>query len=151
MGAPPHGISLSYHRGGGGIDRQKKEPGGEVWGGGEAPYPLYSPLQPIRTQTGYYDPAGEGSGVRQRLINRRETMGFRRHNLPYHVIINVKMREFIKISGFILIIIGTAGLLLNEFVWEPSSSRTIILAVVNFVGLVNLAFAHFGMRQSKTD
>jgi len=61
------------------------------------------------------------------------------------------MREFIKISGFILIIIGTAGLLLNEFVWEPSSSRTIILAVVNFVGLVNLAFAHFGMRQSKTD
>ena len=78
-------------------------------------------------------------------------MGFRRHNLPYHAIINVKMREFIKISAFILITIGTAGLLLNEFVWEHSSSRTIIFAVVNFVGLVNLAFAHFGMRKSKTD
>jgi hypothetical protein len=55
------------------------------------------------------------------------------------------MREFIKIGGFILIIIGTAGLLLNEFIWEHSSTRTIIFAVVNFVGLVNLAFAHFGM------
>jgi len=60
------------------------------------------------------------------------------------------MREFIKISGFILIFIGTVGLLLNEFIWEPSSSRTIIFAVVNFVGLVNLAFAHFGMRKSNT-
>ena len=26
-----------------------------------------------------------------------------------------KLREFIKISGFLLIIVGTAGLLLNEF------------------------------------
>ena len=57
------------------------------------------------------------------------------------------MREFIKISGFALIIVGTAGLLLNEFVWEHSSTRTIIFAVVNFVGLVNLAFAYFGMKK----
>ena len=56
------------------------------------------------------------------------------------------MRNLLKISGFILIIVGTAGLLLNEFVWEHSSTRTIIFAVVNFVGLVNLAFAHFGMK-----
>ncbi|MCK4369163.1 MAG: hypothetical protein KAV68_05845 [Dehalococcoidales bacterium] len=56
------------------------------------------------------------------------------------------MRNFIKISGFVLIIVGTAGLLLSEFVWEHSSTRTIIFGVVNFVGLVNLAFAHFGMR-----
>jgi len=41
-------------------------------------------------------------------------------------------------------------LLLNEFVWGDNSSRTIIFAVVNFVGLVNLAFAHFGMKD-KTD
>jgi len=62
-----------------------------------------------------------------------------------------KLRELIKISGFVLIIIGTLGLLLSEFVWEHSSTRTIIFAVVNFVGLVNLAFAHFGMQQNKTD
>jgi len=56
------------------------------------------------------------------------------------------MRNFLKLTAFILIIIGTAGLLLNEFVWEHSSSRTIIFAVVNLVGLVNLAVAQFGMK-----
>jgi hypothetical protein len=57
------------------------------------------------------------------------------------------LKQFIKLSGFILIVIGTAGLLLNEFAWEHSSNCTIIFAVVDFVGLVNLAFAHFGLRE----
>ncbi len=61
------------------------------------------------------------------------------------------LKEFIKISGFVLIIVGTVGLLLNEFAWEHSSSRTIIFAIVDFVGLVNLAFSHFGMRNNKVD
>jgi len=56
------------------------------------------------------------------------------------------MRNFIKISAFVLIIIGTAGLLLNEFVWDGGTTRTIIFGVVDFVGLVNLAFAYFGMK-----
>jgi len=60
--------------------------------------------------------------------------------------INIDMRNFLKIIAFILIIVGTAGLLLNEFAWEHSSTRTIIFAVVNFVGLVDLAFAHFAMK-----
>jgi len=58
------------------------------------------------------------------------------------------LKNLIKISASILIIIGTVGLLLNEFVWAHSSSRTVIFAMVNFVGLVNLAFAQFGMRDS---
>jgi len=57
------------------------------------------------------------------------------------------LRNIIKISGFVLVIVGTAGLLLNEFAWEHSSSRTVIFAMVNLVGLVDMAFAHFGMRQ----
>ncbi len=56
------------------------------------------------------------------------------------------MKQFVKLSGFILIAIGTIGLLLNEFAWEYSSTRTIIFAVVNLVGFINLALAHFGMR-----
>jgi len=63
----------------------------------------------------------------------------------------LNLRSFLKISASTLIIIGTLGLLLNEFVWEHSSTRTIIFAVANFVGLVNLAFAHFGMRKSQAD
>ena len=62
----------------------------------------------------------------------------------------MNLRYFLKLTAFILIIIGTAGLLLNEFVWEYYSTRTIIFAVVNLVGLVNLAFVRFGMRESKT-
>jgi hypothetical protein len=58
----------------------------------------------------------------------------------------MNLRSFIKLTAFILIIIGTAGLLLNEFVWEGGTTRTIIFGVVDFVGLVNLAFAQFGMR-----
>ena len=56
------------------------------------------------------------------------------------------MKQFIKLSGFILIAIGTIGLLLNEFAWDAPSTRTIIFAVVNLVGFANLALAHFGMR-----
>ena len=56
------------------------------------------------------------------------------------------MQTFLKITAFSLIVVGTIGLLLNEFAWEHSSTRTIIFAVVNLVGLVNLTFAHFGMR-----
>ena len=58
------------------------------------------------------------------------------------------LRNFIKISGFILVAAGTIGLLVNEFAGEHSSTLTIIFAVVNLVGLVNLAFAHFGMRKN---
>ena len=56
------------------------------------------------------------------------------------------MRNIVKISGSALIFVGTVGLLLNEFVLDAPSICTIILAVVNFVGLVSLAFAHFAMR-----
>jgi hypothetical protein len=56
------------------------------------------------------------------------------------------LRNFIRISGFALIIIGTVGLLLNEFVWGGGTTRTIIFGVVDFVGLVNLAFAYWGMK-----
>ena len=64
---------------------------------------------------------------------------------------SMTLREFIKLSAFVLIAAGTLGLLLNEFIWNTPSSRTIIFAVVDFVGLVNLSFAHFGMKKSKSE
>jgi len=60
------------------------------------------------------------------------------------------LKQFIKLSGFILIAVGTIGLLLTEFGIganaASSHSRTVIFAVVSLVGFVNLAFAHFGMK-----
>ena len=58
----------------------------------------------------------------------------------------MNLRNFLRTTAFILIIVGTAGLLLNELVWEGGTTRTVILAVVDFVGLVNLGFAQFGMK-----
>ena len=61
------------------------------------------------------------------------------------------LKRFIKLSGFILIAAGTIGLLLTEFGIgvgaADSHNRTIIFAVVNLVGFVNLALAHFGLRK----
>jgi hypothetical protein len=78
---------------------------------------------------------------------------FRYPVVKVSLLAGMRLRNFIKISGFLLITIGTAGLLLNEFVLNSSEiishNRAIVFAVANFVGLVNLAFAHFGMK--KTD
>ena len=60
------------------------------------------------------------------------------------------MRNFIKTTAFILIGIGTSGLLLNEFAWEHSSTLTIIFAIMNLAGLVSLAIAHFSRRKEIT-
>lgn len=69
--------------------------------------------------------------------------------LMSNIIAEKKLRECIVISGFVLIFIGTVGLLLNEFVWTSISSRTVIFAVANFVGLVILAITRFGMSKGK--
>ena len=63
------------------------------------------------------------------------------------------MRRVIKLSGFILIGIGTLGLLITELVsdWGNAGSPnfTLIFAGVNVVGFAILAFAHWGIRQDK--
>ncbi len=53
------------------------------------------------------------------------------------------MRNSLKTTAFIFIIIGTAGLLLNEFVWEHSTTCTIIFAILNLIGLISLAIIRF--------
>lgn len=75
---------------------------------------------------------------KRKSINSQQAMCYNNRQM--------ELKNFIKTTAFILIAIGTAGLLLNEFVWEHSSTRTIIFAVFNLVGLAKLAFAHFGMR-----
>jgi hypothetical protein len=87
-------------------------------------------------------------GILRQAQNERGDMGWGKW--LNHAIINVEMRNFLRVTAVILIIVGTTGLLLNDFVWEHSSTRTIIFAVVDVVGLVNLGFASFGM-SSKAD
>ena len=51
------------------------------------------------------------------------------------------MREIAKLIAFILLIIGTTGLLVNEFVTDWGRGVTITFACLNVLGLVLLAFA----------
>jgi len=57
------------------------------------------------------------------------------------------MREVAKLSAFILLIIGTIGLLMNEFIFDWGRAATLTFAVFNFVGLAILAFVTWGIRK----
>ena len=55
-------------------------------------------------------------------------------------------REAVKLASFILLIIGTIGLLVNEFVFDWGRAATLTFAVVNLVGLAILALANWVMK-----
>jgi len=57
------------------------------------------------------------------------------------------MKEAIKLSGFILLTIGTVGLLVNEFVFSCGRTATVTFAIINLVGLITLAVAYWGLKK----
>jgi hypothetical protein len=57
------------------------------------------------------------------------------------------MKENLKLTGFILLIIGTLGLLITEFAFEWGSAATLIFAALNVVGLAILAYTYWGMKK----
>ena len=54
----------------------------------------------------------------------------------------MQLRQFIKLTPFILIAVGTIGLLLNEFAFDWGRNATLTFAALNLVGLIILAFGH---------
>lgn len=58
----------------------------------------------------------------------------------------MSMRKVTKLSAFILLIIGTTGLLINEFVFDWGRAATITFAAFNIAGLAALAVTLRGMR-----
>ena len=57
------------------------------------------------------------------------------------------MGEVIKLSAFILLIIGTLGLLINEFAFDWGRVATIVFAIVNLTGLAILAAKYIRMKK----
>ena len=51
-----------------------------------------------------------------------------------------------KLLAFILLIIGTIGLLLNEFLFDWGTVATIIFAACNLIGLITLAISYWVIR-----
>ena len=61
------------------------------------------------------------------------------------------MKQGVKLSGFILLIIGTLGLIITEIItrWGDAvvwQHLTLTFAAVNVLGFATLAFAHWGMK-----
>ena len=56
------------------------------------------------------------------------------------------MTKTIRLTSFILLIIGTLGLLINEFAFDWGSAATLTFGAMNVVGLTTLAFAFWGMK-----
>ncbi len=57
------------------------------------------------------------------------------------------MRETTRLIAFILLIIGTLGLIINELILDWGSAATITFAALNVVGLVVLAFLFWVARE----
>jgi len=57
------------------------------------------------------------------------------------------VREATRLIGFILLIIGTLGLIINEFIFDWGRTATLTFAAVNIVGFVVLAFAFWVARE----
>ena len=60
----------------------------------------------------------------------------------------MSLREVARVSGFVLLIIGTLGLLISEFVFEGGRAATLAFAVFNLVGLTALASVFWGMKKT---
>ena len=55
----------------------------------------------------------------------------------------MSMDEVAKWIAFILLIIGTLGLVANEFILDWGTIATLIFAALNVIGLIILAFANW--------
>jgi len=60
----------------------------------------------------------------------------------------MSMRRVAELSAFILLIVGTIGLLVNEFVFDWGRVATLSFAAINIVGLVILAYTNWGMKKA---
>jgi hypothetical protein len=57
------------------------------------------------------------------------------------------MVEPAKVIAFLLLIVGTAGLLVNEFVFNWGRVATLVFAVLNVIGLIILSMT--GLRRKE--
>ena len=57
------------------------------------------------------------------------------------------MREATKLIAFILVGIGTLGLIVNELIFDWGTTATLTFAAINVVGLAALAFAFWVARE----
>ena len=58
------------------------------------------------------------------------------------------MKESTLLIAFILLIIGTIGLLINELIFGWGRGATLTFAIINIAGLASLAFAYWATKKT---
>ncbi|MFC2006808.1 hypothetical protein ACFLUQ_01415 [Chloroflexota bacterium] len=61
------------------------------------------------------------------------------------------MRKYTLLIAFVLLIVGTMGLLINEFILDWGRCATLTFAIINVVGLAFLAFAYWIRKRTQED
>ena len=59
------------------------------------------------------------------------------------------MKESTLLIAFILLIIGTIGLLINELIFDWGTGATLTFAIINVVGLASLAFTYWSKKKTQ--
>jgi hypothetical protein len=59
------------------------------------------------------------------------------------------MGDTARLIAFILLIVGTIGLLLNEFLYDRGRTATLTLAALNVIGLAILLIAYWRARGTR--
>ena len=59
------------------------------------------------------------------------------------------MKESTLLIAFILLIIGTIGLLINELIFGWGRGATLTFAIINVVGLASLAFTYWSKKKTQ--
>ena len=59
------------------------------------------------------------------------------------------MREYARLIAFVLLGVGTLGLLINELILDWGRCATLTFAIINVVGLASLAFAYWTRKKAQ--
>ena len=59
------------------------------------------------------------------------------------------MRKYTLLIAFVLLIVGTIGLLINELILDWGRCATLTFAIINIVGLASLAFAYWAKEKTQ--
>ena len=59
------------------------------------------------------------------------------------------MRQYTLLIAFVLLIVGTIGLLINELILDWGRCATLTFAIINVVGLASLAFAYWAKKKTQ--
>jgi len=59
------------------------------------------------------------------------------------------MMEVAKLTAFILLIIGTLGLIINELIFDWGRCATLTFAALNVAGFATLAFTYWSKKKTQ--